>query len=403
MPTYAAIQEAAQRIRDGVIETPCTRTRAFRDLAPGNHYLKLENLQRTGSFKDRGALNRMLRLTEAERARGVVTASAGNHAQAVAYHGGRLGISVTVVMPETAPLIKVTNTRGYGADVIQVGTILDDAAAEVQRLAAEEELSIIHAFDDEDVIAGQGTMGLEILEQVPDVSVVVVPVGGGGMISGIACAIKEIKPDVRIIGVEAVAAASAKASRDAGEVVKIAVSDTLADGIVTKRIGEITYPLIERYVDELVSVGEEEIAAAILLLIEREKTVAEGAGAVGLAALMAGSGTLSETDRAVLLLSGGNIDINMISRIIDRGLVFDGRLVRLAITVKDRPGSLAGLTRAVADMGANVLETYHRRAFADISVGDVGIVIQMETRGREHVIEIVHRLEDLGHDVREEQ
>ena len=403
MPTYAAIQEAAQRIRDGVIETPCTRTRAFRDLAPGNHYLKLENLQRTGSFKDRGALNRMLRLTEAERARGVVTASAGNHAQAVAYHGGRLGISVTVVMPETAPLIKVTNTRGYGADVIQVGTILDDAAAEVQRLAAEEELSIIHAFDDEDVIAGQGTMGLEILEQVPDVSVVVVPVGGGGMISGIACAIKEIKPDVRIIGVEAVAAASAKASRDAGEVVKIAVSDTLADGIVTKRIGEITYPLIERYVDELVSVGEEEIAAAILLLIEREKTVAEGAGAVGLAALMTGSVTLSETDRAVLLLSGGNIDINMISRIIDRGLVFDGRLVRLAITVKDRPGSLAGLTRAVADMGANVLETYHRRAFADISVGDVGIVIQMETRGREHVIEIVHRLEDLGHDVREEQ
>ena len=403
MPTYAAIQEAAQRIRDGVIETPCTRTRAFRDLAPGNHYLKLESLQRTGSFKDRGALNRMLRLTEAERARGVVTASAGNHAQAVAYHGGRLGISVTVVMPETAPLIKVTNTRGYGADVIQVGTILDDAAAEVQRLAAEEELSIIHAFDDEDVIAGQGTMGLEILEQVPDVSVVVVPVGGGGMISGIACAIKEIKPDVRIICVEADAAASAKASRDAGEVVKIAASDTLADGIVTKRIGEITYPLIERYVDELVSVGEEEIAAAILLLIEREKTVAEGAGAVGLAALMTGSVTLSETDRAVLLLSGGNIDINMISRIIDRGLVFDGRLVRLAITVKDRPGSLAGLTRAVADMGANVLETYHRRAFADISVGDVGIVIQMETRGREHVIEIVHRLEDLGHEVREEQ
>ncbi|HIC54085.1 MAG TPA: threonine ammonia-lyase [Gemmatimonadetes bacterium] len=375
----------------------------LRDLAPGNHYLKLENLQRTGSFKDRGALNRMLRLTEAERARGVVTASAGNHAQAVAYHGGRLGISVTVVMPETAPLIKVTNTRGYGADVIQVGTILDDAAAEVQRFAAEEELSIIHAFDDEDVIAGQGTMGLEILEQVPDVSVVVVPVGGGGMISGIACAIKEIKPDVRIIGVEADAAASAKASRDAGEVVKIAASDTLADGIATKRIGEITYPLIERYVDELVSVGEEEIAAAILLLIEREKTVAEGAGAVGLAALMTGSVTLSETDRAVLLLSGGNIDINMISRIIDRGLVFDGRLVRLAITVKDRPGSLAGLTRAVADMGANVLETYHRRAFADISVGDVGIVIQMETRGREHVIEIVHRLEDLGHDVREEQ
>lgn len=402
MPTYAAIEEAADRIRDGVIATPCTRTQAFEDIAPGKHYLKLENLQRTGSFKDRGALNRMLRLTEAERAHGVVTASAGNHAQAVAYHGGRLGISVTVVMPETAPLIKVANTRGYGARVIQIGTILDDAAAEVRRLAEDESLAIIHAFDDEDVIAGQGTMGLEILEQVPDVSVVVVPVGGGGMISGIALAIKEVKPDVRIIGVEADAAASAKASRDAGEVVKVAASDTLADGIATKRIGEITYPFIERYVDDLVSVGEEEIATAILLLIEREKTVVEGAGAVGLAALMTGGITISETDQTVLLLSGGNIDINMISRIIDRGLVFDGRLVRLAVTVKDRPGSLAGLTRAVADMGANVLETYHRRAFADISVGDVGIVIQMETRGREHVAEVVHRLEALGHEVREE-
>jgi len=402
VPTYAAIEEAAERIRDGVIATPCTRARAFEDVAPGKHYLKLENLQRTGSFKDRGALNRMLRLTEAERAHGVVTASAGNHAQAVAYHGGRLGVSVTVVMPETAPLIKVANTRGYGARVIQIGTILDDAAAEVRRLAEDESLAIIHAFDDEDVIAGQGTMGLEILEQVPDVSVVVVPVGGGGMISGIALAIKEVKPGVRIIGVEADAAASAKASRDAGEVVKVTASDTLADGIATKRIGEITYPLIERYVDDLVSVGEEEIAAAILLLIEREKTVVEGAGAVGLAALMTGGITISETDQTVLLLSGGNIDINMISRIIDRGLVFDGRLVRLAVTVKDRPGSLAGLTRAVADMGANVLETYHRRAFADISVGDVGIVIQMETRGREHVAEVVHRLEALGHEVREE-
>ena len=338
-----------------------------------------------------------------ERAHGVVAASAGNHAQAVAYHGARLGISVTVVMPETAPLIKVANTRGYGARVIQVGTILDDAAAEVRRLAQDESLTVVHAFDDEDVIAGQGTMGLEILHQVPEANVVIVPVGGGGMISGIACAIKEVKPDTRIIGVEADAAASAKASREAGEVVKIAASDTLADGIATKRIGEATYLLIERYVDDLVSVGEEEIAAAILLLIEREKTVVEGAGAVGLAALMTGGITLSETDHTVLLLSGGNIDINMISRIIDRGLVFDGRLVRRAVTVKDRPGSLAGLTRAVADMGANVLETYHRRAFADISVGDVGIVIQMETRGREHVGEIVRGLEALGHRVREEQ
>jgi threonine dehydratase len=400
---HAAIHAAAERIRDGIVDTPCTRTRALGDVAAGAHYLKFENLQRTGSFKDRGSLNKLLQLSPEELAPGVVTASAGNHAQAVAYHCGRLDVPVTVVMPETAPLIKVKNTLGYGARVIQTGTILDDAAVEARRLVEEESLAMVHAFDDEHVIAGQGTMGLEILAQVPDVSVVVVPVGGGGMISGIACAIKEAKPDVRIIGVEASAAASAGASRTAGEIVKITATDTLADGIATKRIGELTFPLIERYVDDLVSVGEEEIAAAILLLLERKKTVVEGAGAVGLAAVMTGRVSVSDTDHTVFLLSGGNIDINMISRIIDRGLVFDGRLTRLSVTVKDRPGSLARLTRVVADMGANVLETYHRRAFADISVGDVGIIIQMETRGRDHIAQIIGGIEALGHQVEEQQ
>ncbi|MDA0311611.1 MAG: threonine ammonia-lyase [Gemmatimonadetes bacterium] len=401
MSDIRAIREAAERIRDGIVSTPCTGTRAFEHLAPGKHYLKFENLQHTGSFKDRGSLNRLLQLTDEERARGVVTASAGNHGQALAYHGGRLGISVTVVMPVTAPLIKVSNTRGYGARVIQSGTILDDAAVEAHRLVEEESLVLVPAFDDVDVIAGQGTMGLEILEQVPDVTLIIVPVGGGGMISGIAQAIKASKPGVRIVGVEADAAASAKASRDAGQIVKIAHSDTLADGIATKRVGDLTFPLIERYVDDLVTVSEEEIAAAILLLLERKKTVVEGAGAVPLAAIMTGRIPVFETDRAVLLLSGGNIDINMISRIIDRGLVFDGRLTRLSVTVRDRPGSLAGLARALADMGANVLETIHRRSFADISVGDVGIVIQVETRGREHVADIVRGLEELGHVVEE--
>jgi threonine dehydratase len=401
-PERAAVLEAAERIRDGIVATPCTRTRAFGDIVPCPFHMKFENLQRTGSFKDRGSLNRLLRLTPEERARGVITASAGNHGQGLAYHGGRLGIPVTVVMPVGAPLNKVSNTRGYGATVVQSGTILDESAREAARIADEEDLVTVPAFDDPDIIAGQGTIGLEILEQVPDVDTVLVPVGGGGLISGICIAIKEVRPEVRVIGIEADAAASAKASREAGRVVEIAHSDTLADGIATKRIGDLTFPIIERYVDDLVSVGEAEIAAAILLLLEREKTVAEGAGAVPLAALRSGLIPIDAGATVVAVLSGGNIDINMISRIIDRGLVFDGRAARLAVKVRDRPGSLAALTRTVADLGANVLETYHRRAYADISLGDVEIVIQMETRGREHVDEIIRALEALGHVVDED-
>ena len=400
-PDRSAVLEAAERIREGIVATPCTRTRAFADIIPSTFYLKFENLQRTGSFKDRGSLNRLLRLTADERTRGVVTASAGNHGQGLAYHGSRLGIPVTVVMPTTAPLTKVTNTRAYGATVVQRGTVLDEAAEEARRLAEERTLVTVPAFDHPDIIAGQGTIGLEILEQVPDVDTILVPVGGGGLIAGISVAVKEVLPEVRVIGIEADAAASAKASREAGRVVQIAHSDTLADGIATKRIGDLTFPIIERHVDDLVSVGEDAIAAAILLLLEREKTVAEGAGAVPLAALLSGALALDAGATVVAVLSGGNIDINMISRIIDRGLVFDGRAARLAVKVRDRPGSLAAITRTVADMGANVLETFHRRAFADISLGEVEIVIQMETRGRDHVEEIIGALKALGHQVEE--
>ena len=397
-----AVLEAGERIREGIVATPCTRTRAFEDFVPCALYLKLENLQRTGSFKDRGSLNRLLTLSPEERACGVVTASAGNHGQGLAYHGGRLGIRVTVVMPTNAPLIKVSNTRAYGANVVLVGTILDESAEEAARIAEEDDLVMVPAFDHPAIIAGQGTIGLEILEQVPDVDTVLVPVGGGGMIAGICIAIKEVRPEVRVIGIEVEGAASAKASRMAGRVVQIAHSETLADGIATKRIGDLTFPIIEQYVDDLVTVGEDAIAAAILLLLEREKTVAEGAGAVPIAALRSGVLSLGPDATVVAVLSGGNIDINMISRIIDRGLVFDGRAARLAVTVRDRPGSLASLTRTVAGLGANVLETYHRRAFADISLGDVEIVIQMETRGREHVNEIIRELEELGHEVAED-
>ena len=401
-PTLDDIRAARDRIGGDIIHTPCTRTVVFGDVVPGQLHVKLENLQRTGSFKDRGSLNRLLHLDEEERRRGVVTVSAGNHAQAVAWHGGRLGIPVTVVMPETAPLIKVSNTRRYGATVIQRGTVLDDAAEEARRLMGEKGLVLIHPFDDPRVIAGQGTIGLEIVEQCPNVDTVVVPVGGGGLASGIALAVKSLKPGVRVIGVEAAAAASARASRDAGRIVRLSSAETLADGIATKRIGEHTFRMLEELVDDLVVVSEEEIASAILLLLEREKTVAEGAGAVPLAALIARRVPTKPGNHVVMVLSGGNIDVNMISRIIDRGLVADGRLARLVVKVPDRPGSLALLTRSVADQGGNVLEIYHRRAFADISVGDVEIVMHIETRGREHVEEIISALESHGHVVEED-
>jgi threonine dehydratase len=255
---------------------------------------------------------------------------------------------------------------------------------------------VVHAFDDDRVIAGQGTVGLEILEQVPDMTLAVVPIGGGGLISGIALALRDAKPDMRIIGVEAEVAASALASHHAGHVVRIETSETIADGIAIKQIGERTFPLIERLVDDIVAVGEEDIASAVHLLLERQKVVAEGAGAAPLAALLAGAIAVDAGETAVIVLSGGNIDVTMIGRIVDRGLVADGRLARLMVKVRDRPGELARLTHAVASTGANVLEIAHRRAFADIRVSQVEIVMHLETRGREHVDEIVRRLEAEG-------
>lgn len=400
--TVDHIRDARRRIEEDVVLTPCPRSPAFSDVTPARLYFKMEGMQRTGSFKDRGALNRMLDLTPEQRKIGVVTASAGNHAQAVAYHAERLGIPCTVVMPETAPLVKVMNTRGFGSLVLQRGNVLDDAAVEARRLADEQGLTMIHPFDDPLVIAGQGTMGLEILEQVPDIDTVIVPVGGGGMISGIAIALRDARPGVRIIGVETEAAPSASASREAGEIVNITSHRTIADGIATKRIGENTFPIIEALVDDLVVVTEEETAQAILLLLERKKAMVEGGGAVSLAALTSGRIQTRPGEHVVTLLSGGNIDINRLARIIDRGLVVDGRLVRLKVKVPDRPGYLATLTRLVASLGANVLEIAHRRAFADISVGDVEIVMHLETRGLEHVDELKAGLEAEGLTVTED-
>jgi threonine dehydratase len=401
MSTPALIRSARERIAGGVIETPTIAAAAVAESLPGRLHLKLENLQRTGSFKDRGALNCLLDVAAAGRSTGVVTASAGNHAQAVAWHCGRLGIAAVVVMPEATPLIKVANARKFGARVVFHGATLSDAMVEALRLRDEEGLVLVHAFDDERVIAGQGTIGLELLEQVPDLTVVVVPVGGGGLISGIALAVKEAKPQVRVVGVEAEAAASALASRRAGQVVRIETAETIADGIATKQVGQHTFPLIDRLVDDIVTVSEEEIAAAVHELLERQKLIAEGAGATALAALHSGKIPLSAEDVVVGVLSGGNIDVNIVARILERGLARDGRIARLMVKVRDRPGQLARLTARVAKLGANVLEIGHRRAFADVTVGDVEIVMHLETRGREHVEDIMRAFESDGLKVEE--
>jgi len=399
MPSLRDVELARERIDDQVVLTPCKRSLVFSDLLDANIWFKFENLQRTGSFKDRGALNRLLQLSEQERARGVVTASAGNHAQAVAYHATRLGVPSTVVMPETTPIIKVTNTERNGARVILEGGHLSDALKVARRLEAEDGTTLVHAYDDETIVAGQGTVGLEMLEQVPDLDSIVVPVGGGGIISGTALALKSLRPDVRVYGVEAAAAPSARVSREQGHPVMIESSETIADGIAVKRIGDITFPLMERYVDDLFEVEEEEIASAVLMLLERQKTVVEGAGAVGLAALLNGRVPVRPGENVAVILTGGNIDITRVSRIIDRGMVVDGRAARLLVRGRDRPGFLAGLTRTVAGAGASVLEVAHRRSFADISVGDVEIVLHLETRGRDHVRRIVKLLEAQGHQV----
>ncbi len=403
MLSLESVQAACKRIRGGALETACPRSFALEARTGVRRvWLKAEHRQRTGSFKDRGSLNKLLLLGDDLR-RGVVAASAGNHAQALAHHAARLGVPCTIVMPETAPIIKVANTKRHGARVFQIGTTLSDGAAEVERLAAEDGLVPVHAFDDLAVMAGQGTIALEILEQVPDVSTIVVPVGGGGMISGVAVAAKALRPEVRIVGVEAAASPSAVESLKAGAPVRVESADTLADGIAVKRIGELAYPFLESLVDDVVLVSEREIADAVFFLLEREKAVVEGAGATPVAALLEGkvAASASPDETVVCVLSGGNIDVNIIARIIDRGLRDDGRLARLRVLVRDRPGSLNQLTAVVAGEGANVLDIHHVRAFGDVSVGEVSIEIRAETRGRAHAARIVEKLRGLGHKVEE--
>jgi threonine dehydratase len=390
------IEAALGRIRDSIRITPCSLSEPLSRLTGNTVFLKLENLQRTGSFKERGALNRILQLTEEERRRGVIAASAGNHAQAVSFHATARGIRAQIVMPMLTPFVKVGATRGYGGEVILHGANYDEAFQEAVRRASEEGLTLLHAFDDAAIIAGQGTIGLELMQQNPFLEAVVVPVGGGGLIGGIACAIKETNPRIRVVGVQTARLPSMRAAMEQHEPVTVPAAATIAEGIAIRRAGRLTLLLVEKYVDEIVTVEEEEIANAILVLLEREKTLAEGAGAAGVAALLQRK-TALEGKKTAVLVCGGNIDVTLLSRIIARGLAKDGRLARLRFHVPDHPGALQGLTKIAGEVRANIVEILHDRTYFGVNLGETVIDITMETRGREHVSELLSAFEKAGY------
>ena len=386
--SVADIEQARARIAGHVRVSPCTYSRLLSERLERHVYLKLENLQLTGSFKERGACNRLLQLTNEERQRGVVAASAGNHAQGVAYHARAFGIASTIVMPRTSPLVKVTQTRDLGATVELVAGGYNEAYDEALRLAETRGLLLIPGFDDPAIVAGQGTIGLEILEQVPSVELVLVAIGGGGLAGGIATAIKEKRPQVYVCGVQSEAMPSMRAALQQGRPIRIESTRTIADGIAVGQVGALPFGLIQKYVDQIVTVDDEEIAEAILTLLEREKVVAEGAGAAPLAALIHRE-LPSDKKTIVLVIGGGNIDVNVLSRIIDRGLAKSGRIMRLRVRVPDVPGGLARILALVAESEANILHIEHDRVGARLEFGQASIDIVAETRGFDHVTAIL--------------
>ena len=396
MITLADVEAARERIRGPIYESPCVESIPLSQLTGAHVYCKLDYLQRTGSFKERGARNALLQLPAAARERGVIAASAGNHAQGIAYHGALLGIPVTVVMPTFAPLIKVSNCRQLGATVVLHGVDLSEARAHAEALATRDGLTFIHPFDNDHVIAGQGTMALEILEQTPAVQAIVVPVGGGGLLSGIGTVVRALRPDVELIGVEPVNAACLTAALAAGTPVTVALAPTLADGLSVPLLGTRPFEILRRVVNEVVTVDEAAIALAILRLIELEKSVVEGAGAAPLAAFLAGKLARLAKRTVVLALCGGNIDITMLDRVIEVGLVADGRLARFTVSISDRPGGLARLAEVIASTGASIKEIVHDRAFSGPDVSEVRVVCVVETTGHDHVAALHRALAQAG-------
>ena len=357
--------------------------------------LKTENLQVTGSFKVRGAAYKISQLSDEEKARGVIACSAGNHAQGVALAATKAGAKSLICLPDNAPISKVEATKKYGADVCLVPGVYDDAYNKALELRDSEGYTFVHPFNDEDVIAGQGTIGLEILEQVPDVDAVIVPVGGGGLISGVAYAIKALNPNVKVYGVQASGAPSMVNSIKEGKIKRLASVTTIADGIAVKEPGDLTFDIVSQYVDELVTVTDDEVAAAILALIEQQKLCAEGAGAVSVAAAMFNKVPVAGK-KVVCLVSGGNIDVTILSRVIDRGLLKSGRTLSIQVNLVDKPGQLQGVANCIADAGGNVTYINHEKATEDMSITDAYLRITMETKNFEHIDEILTTLSDNG-------
>jgi len=394
------IVAARSRIAPHVLHTPLHSSRSLSRLAGASIFLKCENLQKTGSFKVRGALNCLLQLSASERRRGVIAASAGNHAQGVAYGASIAGVRATVVMPESAAIAKVEATRAYGAEIVLAGADYASAFAHAEALARKRRAVLVPAFDDERIVAGQGTVGLEILEDLPDLDVIVVPVGGGGLAAGIAAAVAERSPRVRVIGAQARLASTLAPSLRAGRRLIVPPQPTIADGLATSGIGARPWRVLRRDVRRVATVGEGEIAAAILLLLERAKLVVEGAGAVGLAAAL---GPLRRTiagKKVVVVLSGGNIDVNVLDRILNLGLVRQGRVFRFSTVITDRPGSLANLAAAIGRAGANIKHIQHERGRLDVGILETLVTVELETRGPEHVPDIVATLRTAGYRVK---
>ncbi len=396
LTTFHDIEEAADRIKGAVYESPCPQSIPLSELTGMEIYCKLDNLQRTGSFKERGARNALAQLSAEQKKKGVIAASAGNHAQALAYQGRLLGVPATVVMPKFAPLIKINNCQKLGANVVLHGKDFAEAKARAHEIGKEKGLAYIDGYDDPAIIAGQGTAGLEIVAQVPDLDAVIVPVGGGGLLAGVSLAVKTLRPQAKVIAVEADHVASFSAALRAGKPVTIETSATLADGLAIAQVGNNAFEIARQHTDKTLLVNEEQIALAILRVVELEKGVVEGAAATTLAACLSGQLPELAGKRVVLLLCGGNIDPNVLSRVIERGLVADGRLSRFTAMISDRPGGLADLTAQIATVGASVKQVVHDRAFASSDVSAVNVLCTVETRDREHLEQLLARLGEHG-------
>lgn len=399
-PSFESIVQAQASLKNLIVTTPCKFSPSLSKLLAANVYLKLESNQHTGSFKDRGALHKTLLLDKQQCAAGVIAASAGNHAQAVAYAARQRNIKATIVMPETAPLTKVRGTQSFGAEIVLHGSSYAEAYEKANELCQQHGYTFIHAFDDPEIIAGQGTIGLELLVQLPEIDAAIIPIGGGGLISGTALALKTAKPDTLIIGVQAERLPAMKESIAAKELITLRAAGSIADGILIAKVGKWTLPIVMLYVSEVVTVTENEIARAIMFLLEHEKTLAEGAGAVGIAALLQHKIASLKGKTVAVVISGGNIDMSALTLILERALEADSRIAHLTIVVPDKPGSIASLATAVAKHRANILHIFQSRHFSEVELGEIEVELTIETKGETHVSGIANSIRELGYRIK---